>query len=429
MKKHLVAIQWRQLLVPSVVAVAFLFLTPPRLLDGRYSIFELSLVVLALTSLVARFRGAGYEVPVRWPVALLILLGLMVSSTLWSSATLNTARDAIGFVALAIAAWVLTRNGPLARVVISITVAGVVIVAVSLIALAVEPGTATQRVSGAFEGIYGNRNQLGFVMLQCLVAAIAIPARRRSAWLGRAALVALFFGVIVASQSRTSLIAAALVLVVWGFLVLVNRSRRLALIGLAVAVAVAIAGGTVALINAPILLDVLGKDETLNGRFSIWAGLWNLITTGPLLGFGFLREWPGWSAQSAAVANELDGLAVVHAHNEILSWWSGVGVLGVVAIVALYGFVYWAGWKVYRQGTVLSAVFAILVVFMMNIHGLTSVSETNAQGWFVFMLAVFACSKYVVDVPGVGLTRWVIVGAAIQPQTAGIARESEGVAR
>ena len=405
MKKHMVPIQWRQLLVPSVVAVAFLFLTPPRLLDGRYSVFELSLAVLALTLLVARFRGAGNEVPVRWPVALLILLGLMVSSTLWSSATLNTARDAIGFVALAIAAWVLTRNGPLARVVISITVAGVVIVAVSLIALAVEPVAATQEGAGALTGIYGNRNQLGFVMLQCLVAAIAIPARRRSACLGRAALVALFFGVIVASQSRTSLIAAALVLVVWGILVLVNRSRRLALIALAVA----IAGGIVALLNAPTLLDVLGKDETLNGRFSIWAGLWNLITTGPLLGFGFLREWPGWSAQSAAVANELDGLAVVHAHNEMLSWWSGVGILGVVAIVALYGFVYWAGWKVYRQRTILSALFPILTMIMMNIHGLTSVSETNAQGWFVFMLAVFACSKHVVDVPGVGLTTWVLV--------------------
>jgi O-antigen ligase len=408
MKKHMAPIQWQQLLVPSVVAVAFFLLTPPRLLDGRYSIFELSLVVLALALLVARFRGAGNEVPARWPVALLVLLGLMVSSTLWSSATLNTARDSIGFVALAIAAWVLTRNGPLARVVISIAVAGVVIVAVSLVALAVDPVTATQQGAGAFTGIYGNRNQFGFVMLQCLVAAVALPARRRSAWLGRAALVALFFAVIVASQSRTSLIAAALVLVVWGILVLVNRSRRLAL----VALAVAIAGGTVALINAPALLDVLGKDETLNGRFSIWAGLWELITTGPLLGFGFLREWPGWSAQSAAVANELDGLAVVHAHNEILSWWSGVGVLGVVAIVALYGFVYWAGWKLYRQETVPSALFPLLTMIMMNIHGLTSVSETNAQGWLVFTLAVFACAKHVVDVPDVVLTRWVLVPAS-----------------
>lgn len=372
-----------------VVAGAFVGLLPPKIVADAYSSLEISLATLAIAATtVIGSRGVSWS-RFSLPAPLLLLLVVMSGSVIWSTATLNTARDVGAFLCLVAAAWLLVQRARPAALVAGIVLAGMVIAGASLVAYVVDPVAATQQSSGALEGIYANRNQLGFVMLQCFTAALAIntPSRR---WIaGKLCVAGLFFAVIVASFSKTSLIAAIVVAIAWLLIVALAYSRRYVwIVGGVFAAAIG-----VAVLNSTVILDFLGKDETLNGRAEIWTALINAMGSSPLLGFGFLQEWPGWSAQSQAVAAQMDGLQVVHAHNELLSWWSGTGVVGVAAAVLLYAFVYWAGWKVLRSSPLASAAWPFLVIVMLNVHGLTSLSETKPQGWFVFMIVVFLCAE------------------------------------
>lgn len=373
-----------------VVAVAFIGLLPPAFLADTYSSLEMSLAVLAL----AATASIGHRM-VTWsrlalPVPLLVLLAVMSASVLWSSATLNTLRDVAGFLCLGAAAWLLVQRSRPVALVGGIVVAGGLIVAVSIIAFLVDPVAATQQSSGALEGVYANRNQFGFVMLQCFTAALVLDARSRGWLIAKLCTSGLFFTMVIASFSKTSLIAAIVVAGVWLLITALRRSLRYLWVGAAVFGAAIIA----TFLNSATILDFLGKDETLNGRAEIWTALVAEMGASPVLGFGFLREWPGWSTQSLAVAAEMDGLQVVHAHNELLSWWSGTGILGVLAIVSLYAFVYTAGWRMFRSPRIDYATWPLLTMIMLNVHGITSTSETKPQGWFIFMLIVFVCVEW-----------------------------------
>lgn len=372
-----------------VVTVAFFGLLPPTVLNDAVSSLELSLSVLAIAAVSTLGRPGITVLNVALPVPLVLLLVVMTGSVLWSTATLNTVRDVLGFLCLVVAAWLLVQRSDTRVLIGGVIVAGLVVVGASIALYAVDPASAVQQSSGAFEGIYSNRNLLGFVMLQCLVAALAVAEGSPITRLGTLGAALLFFVVIIASESRTSLIAAVFVVAVWLMIVALRRS----LLYLWAAAAVFVTGVLIALFNSAVILDILGKDETLNGRAEIWTALIAAMSESPVLGFGFLREWPGWSAQSLAVASEMDGLQVVHAHNELLSWWSGTGVLGVVAIVGLYAFVYVAGIRMLLVPVPVRSTWPILAIVMLNVHGLTSISETQPQGWFTLMLVVFVCVR------------------------------------
>lgn len=373
----------------AIVAVAFIGLLPPAPLAQAVSGLEISLVVLALAAVAAVGRPAVAWSSLELPVPLAILLVMMSASAVWSSATLNTMRDVAAFVCLAAAAWILVQNARPTVLLTGVIAGGGVIVVASLVSFMIDPVGSTQQSSGALEGIYGNRNQLGFVMLQCFTAALALDARSRGRIVGKLCLAGLFFTMILASFSKTSLVAAIVVAATWLLIIALSRSMRYVWVGIGAFGAALVA----ALLNSSAILDFFGKDETLNGRVEIWSALIPAMGSSPVLGFGFLTEWPGWSAQSMAVAAQMDGLQVVHAHNELLSWWSGTGLFGVAAIVSLYVFVYVAGIRMLRSPRHAGATWPLLSIVMLNVHGIASTSETKPQGWLILMLIVFICSR------------------------------------
>ena len=377
-----------QPLLALVVSVAFFLLFPPVGFDTRYSLLELSLVILAAV-LVITVRSRAVLRVLTIPTALVVLLVLMCASAVWSFASWETARDALTFVVLALAALFVVQIARLNTILIGIVAGGLVALGGSLVLIVLTPEQAFYH-TGAVQGFYGNRNGFGYVILAALPAAMAVRLAFRGGLLVKVAIVVALAGGVIASDSKTSIFAMLLVGLVWIALALLRRSWiYLAVLagGAAIVVVVAVA-------NFSRVLKFLGKDPTLNGRSEIWTAVLSVVPQSPVLGFGWSRSWPAGSPHSAAVVEALGGVTVFHAHNEMLNWLVTLGAVGLIVVIALYVFVLWGGIRMYCRPTVDGSLWILLVGVMLIGRGFTDISETSPQGWFILMLAACAAAKH-----------------------------------
>lgn len=394
-----------------IVALALILLAPPEVISPYYSVFTASVALVVATGAAAwALRRDAVRVAV--PTALGLLLVLMSASTLWSSASWFTLRDSLTFLCLVVTAWLIAKNASLQAVIIGVLSAGIVVLAASGVLLLIDPMSALERSAGSLEydalqGIYANRNLFGLVLLGCIPAALAVELRGRTALLWRVMLVGAFLGAIAASRSTTSLIIGVVVIAGAIALTLARRSRiwSLTMVGLA------IIGVAVVALNWSQFLGLFGKNSTLTGRLEIWAGLIDVFREFPFLGAGFLREWPGGSAQAVAVAERMNGVHFAHGHNEVLSWLAGLGVVGLVIVLAAYASNYWSGWIVYRSRSVPGAAWLVLTMLMINGRGLTETSESSANGWFLFALVAFLGVRYLTVVRTRQVPLWIAISA------------------
>ncbi|GEP28422.1 O-antigen ligase family protein [Cryobacterium levicorallinum] len=397
--------RWTQPLLAVVVGLSFFLLFPPVGLDSRYSLLELSLVIL--TAVLVIFVCSRTTIrTVAVPTALAVLLVLMCFSAAWSFASWETARDALTFVVLAVVAFFIVHSARLNTILIGVAAGGLLALAGSLVLIAVAPEQAFYH-TGAVQGFYGNRNGFGYVILMALPAAMAVRLAFRAGLLVKTVLVLVLAAGVVASDSKTSIFAMLLVVLVWVAAVLVRRHwGYLAALALGVIVVVAFAA-----VNYTRVLELLGKDPTLNGRSEIWSAVLSVVPHSLVIGFGWSRSWPAGSPHSAAVVEALGGHAVFHAHNEMLNWLVTLGGVGLLVVVALYVFVLWSGARIFRTATVEGGVWVLLASVMLIGRGFTDISETAPQGWFMLMLVAFVAAKYWSDsstkpASGIVLLRW-----------------------
>ncbi|MBF0673454.1 MAG: O-antigen ligase family protein [Salinibacterium sp.] len=378
-----------------LVMLGVVLLAPPEAISSYYSVLSAS-VVLALLAAMAAWLRRLEAAAVAIPTALALLVALMFASTLWSSASWFTLRDSVTFLCLTIAAWLIVKHTSLQSIAVGVVGAGLLVLAASGVLLIVDPMLALERSAGSFEydafqGIYANRNLFGLVLLGCIPAVLAVEIPGRGALVWRALLLVTFVGAIAASRSTTSLIIAILVIIAAVAMGLARRSR----IGALAVAGAAIGAAIVAATNWTLVLSLFGKNSTLTGRVEIWAGLIDVFRGSPVIGAGFLREWPGGSTQAMAVAERMNGVHFAHGHNELLSWLAGLGVIGVILVLAVYASNYWAGWLVYRNRLIPASAWLVLTMVMINGRGLTETSESSANGWFLFALVAFASIRYV----------------------------------
>lgn len=371
-----------------LVALAFVSLMPPTLVDGRISTLEISAVLLAGSLLVAGRVRASSTVGV--PAALVALLGVMLSSAAWSDDTWATLRDVFSYAILAAFAWTVIRIGGL-RVVINGICAGIVIVLLASVGLLLlDPDAALYYDSSGFQGIYSNRNTLGFVLIQALPAVLCFPASRRATVVAKFAFVLVMLVATVATTSRTALVVAVGLVFLWLAMTLARRWRWV----LPVTAGIALLVVVVAVANSARVLDVLGKTASLNGRAVIWDAVIRLAAESPLIGFGWSRSWTPGSPHSEAVAARLQGQIVFHAHNEFLNWLITTGVIGTACVAALFLFAGVGGVLVARRGLLNDSLLPLLLLAATVARGITDISETNALGWTGLMFAVFAVARF-----------------------------------
>lgn len=383
-----------------IVAVACIAFAPPLGVDGRLSHFEYALITLALVLVLALLHPRRVtQVPV--PVFAVALLALMAASTLWSYSRMDTVRDVLTFAAIALAAVILVQISSVNTLAIGVALSGVILLGWALILMVIAPDVVFTP-GGALLGPYGNRNGMAYALLQSVPAALGARLAFRLGPAVKGVIVLALCAGIVATTSKTSLLVLGLLLAVAFGVAAVRRSRLLGILFGAAAIAVIAIGAA----NFGRILAAFGKGDTINGRTPIWDALWPLIGQRPLTGYGWSMAWPVQAPPSGDVRWKLHGVTVYHAHNELLNWLITTGIPGALLIVALYALVVWAGIRLFVDTTIVGIAWISLGALVLIVRGLSDISETLPQGWFVLMILAAASVKYLPEALDRPLPPW-----------------------
>lgn len=118
---------------------------------------------------------------------------------------------------------------------------------------------------------------------------------------------------------------------------------------------------------------------SIGGRWQMWGITWDLIQERPLLGWGlgsygikFCDKMPetAWCE-----------LGDRHPHNQYLSFWVELGILGLVGFLSLMGILLWAAWENRKLRPLMAAFIAILAI-----NSVFNVSLWSSREYHFFIL-------------------------------------------
>jgi exopolysaccharide production protein ExoQ len=263
----------------------------------------------------------------------LVFAGWAILSCMWSQSPWLTVRHAVPFALATAFALSAVEVYAIDRLLKLLTIA-FAILAIWSIALAVGfPAIGLDASSGHtadWQGAFSQKNACG----RAMVFALATLFAARVGGAARVCLGLMFVGVLVMSGSRGAWVIAAVILVLFVSLRLLEQvTREVRLLGcMAMAVCATGAVAYVAL-NFAAFAPLLGRDSTLTGRTAIWHQVWVAIVQRPLCGYGFSAFWQGTSGACWNVVVAL-GFVLFHAHNGFLEILLEVGAVGLLMVAA-----------------------------------------------------------------------------------------------
>lgn len=270
----------------------------------------------------------------RGSLPLLVLLGLMFSSVLWSVDLALSVRAAI--VLLATLAWALTValrfEAPhfLRLMAYSLWLT----VMLNLVWVFAVPAAAVQ-ATGEWSGVHGQKNALGFIATIGAAILFVAPQYDRRRRVVHYTMLLGMLALLVFSESATQLVATLIPLasmaVYHGF-----RGRK-TLRGAVITSLVTASVFTTLFVTANLafVADLLDKDVTLTGRTDLWQDLLPLIWHRPLLGSGLDATFGGYFSpvHEVWIQNRWDPQ---HAHNALLQIVLDLGIVGGVVFLTTY---------------------------------------------------------------------------------------------
>lgn len=319
---------------------------------------------------------------------LIVLMCIVAASTLWSIAPDQTARRVFAVTCTTLCGVVLASRFRWTRLAEIFAAGFAVLAVVSVLVVFLWPsvGKMTELFPGAWRGLWPEKNALGGNMaigFATCAAAMMLNPKRATIWGGAA------FGCLVlvlASTSKTSLLAAMLGAAGIGFVWLVRKGPLTGVGATWAAVASVAAIVAIGLLAADVVFDLLGKDATLTGRTKIWSAALRQIERNPWLGYGYSAVWTDTSNWGPLAWITKDaGFRAQHAHNAWIEQWLGLGIGGLAAWSLFFGQTLVTGIiAVYRQAG------AYLAFPFLLVYALTSMTESiavtyNDLRWVMFV--------------------------------------------
>ena len=226
--------------------------------------------------------------------------------------------------------------------------------------------------SGAWQGIFAQKNICGSVMTNLLLPAFFVQTKSSNGRLLRNSYVIVVLFLIVMTRSTGAwVMCAACVL----FIVAMRYLVRMPLADLS-AIAFLL-GGVAALLgvliynNFDALMYAIGKDPTLTGRTVVWSSLLSSIRKQPILGYGYTAFWGFLQGESANTVLVFHG-PLGYAESGVLELWLELGAVGLM----LYSFVFFRAIK--------DAVCCLLIkpsaAVMWYTSGLFYIAISNIEG-------------------------------------------------
>jgi exopolysaccharide production protein ExoQ len=276
-----------------------------------------------------------------WPaaIAVLLLVGLAFASRYWSIDFATTGRRVIALAISGVFALYLGAvfRGPhLPRLLMH---AALLMAIGSLIMVFAFPEIGVHQYdnAGLWRGLWYEKNQMGAVMVigaTASAACLASPDPRR---LAPAMALVLSSGLVLATQSKTSLLCLGVGLaLVGGFWALRRGGAAFSVVAVWIGVVLAGTGFWVWETHSVAVLEALGKDPSLTGRTDIWDSLMRKVADRPWTGYGYGAFWGrvGESVPADWVRKET-GWTVPSAHNGWIDLLVQLGWPGAIAVGAL----------------------------------------------------------------------------------------------
>jgi exopolysaccharide production protein ExoQ len=263
------------------------------------------------------------------------LVVLAAASALWSQTPLRSFEWSICLALNTLYAFYLLRRFKPERLMALLLAFGWISLLASIAMAIFLPSYGVSYLDGRgdWQGLYFHKNFCALTTVFLLPSAFYAPAQTVMSRLLRITYVGLSCFLVYMTQSRTGmLLLASLVL----FSLAIRLVRRFApgdrpivlLTGSFMAVSVV---ALVASYWREIVYSV-GKDPTLTGRTEIWQAVGASIMKRPLLGYGYMGFWQGFTGESANVSLQ-NGWAVSSSHNGFLEIWLTLGAIGVILIL------------------------------------------------------------------------------------------------
>lgn len=331
---------WEQLAAGFVVIMLTGALIGPVFAPDQGETPLLRLVWLPVYATIAALIVIRFDKVVRvWPawIALLALVALAFASKYWSLAPDVTVRRVIAMTinaSFAVYLGAAFRGAALPRL---LTHAVLLMAVGSLVMVLAFPaiGIHSDINAGLWRGLWYEKNQMGIVMVAGAIAAAASLASGDRRRLAPLALLPLATLLVLATQSKTSLLCMMLGLGIVSGLWILRRSGPAAAVGLVWLGVVAVAGGVAFWFAGPeVILEALGKDPTLTGRTDIWESLMRRVAERPMTGYGYSAFW-GLESPPANFVRLETGWVVPSAHNGWIDLlvqlgWPGAILVGVI---------------------------------------------------------------------------------------------------
>ncbi|MGB6689732.1 MAG: O-antigen ligase family protein [Terracidiphilus sp.] len=266
--------------------------------------------------------------------AVLAFAVLAFLSSLWSPDSLFTLRRAaLLLLAFAFAWFFATYYSPEDQM--RLLLAAGVIVALASVAMAIllpQYGIAT---TGEWKGVFGQKNHLGLGMFFLFsgLPFCSISSARRLLILSLQAILPI--GLILLSQSMTSLVLAFVLIAVrvLGPYIARQRRDRLPFILFSLVCAILVVA-LVFTVGRSTVLPLLGRDATLTGRTDHWAVLLPYIADHLWLGYGYESFWTG-TGDSLSVIRSAGG-AMKGSDSGYVDMVLQFGLLGLGAMLILW---------------------------------------------------------------------------------------------
>ncbi len=318
---------------------------------------------------------------------LIILMGVVAASIFWSIQPDVSIRRGFAVACTTISGLALAarfRWAEMARV-FAITFVVLIIASYAVCIALPRIGIMTELFPGAWRGLWMEKNALGGLMAMgiCVLgAASLLNPREAKFWIPMAFLA---FGLVILSQSKTSLASLVLGLAAMGFVWIVQRGPAIGVAATWAGVSGATLLAAFIFLASDVFFHLLGKDATFTGRTQIWTAAMRQIEERPWLGYGYAAVWSdksGWGPLAWIVHDAK--FTPQHAHNSWIEQWLGMGIIGLSAWVLFY---------LQTMTLAIIAVFrsrgALLAFPFLVVYSLVSLTESIAVVYNDFRWALF----------------------------------------
>lgn len=320
------------------------------------------------------------------PVLLAIAL-YPLASVLWASEPDLAFRRAVAHALTITFVVYLIMNVPGERILRLFTIACAIGGVASLLLIAMIPGAGVEHAgpnAGSWHGLYGHKAQVARVAAIAFICAAAIPVRSHNDRVLKWIVIASLAPLLVMSQSRAGWIMVFAGLATWTLLIVMRRLHLTPLLrALIIVVAVATAVAFILLAEAA-LLALMGRDERMSGRVSLWRPIFASFQDHPWLGVGYRSFWTPEGLNDFLPLLAHRGFIPGHGHNGYLDTIAELGLVGagLLALFLVSGVLVGLIESFRREGNPLAPVcVAFLTVFAINNYVATVAFEHSDILW------------------------------------------------